>query len=82
MLAIQVPTVILNVFQLFDKYSKVVNEESSGLLWADWRDIVMARKRPRRMLVQANTIIKGMGHSGDLKFGRVRISNGQSLSGF
>jgi hypothetical protein len=46
-------------FQLFDKYSKVENNESSGLLWANWRDIVMARKRPRRMLVQANTIIKG-----------------------
>ena len=39
--------------KMFEKYSKV-NEQ-----WLQWRDIVISRKQPRKMKVQANTIIKG-----------------------
>ncbi len=45
--------------QLFNRYGKVQSDEDSTIHWSQWRDIVMARKRPRRMLVQANTVIKG-----------------------
>merc|ERR1711944_243150 len=38
--------------KMFEKYSKV-NEQ-----WLQWRDIVISRKQPRKMKVQANTIIK------------------------
>ena len=38
---------------MFDNLSKV-NEQ-----WLQWRDIVISRKQPRKMKVQANTIIKG-----------------------
>lgn len=40
--------------EMFAKYSKV-NEQ-----WLGWRDIVISRKQPRKMKVQANTIIKGI----------------------
>ena len=39
--------------KMFDKLSKV-NEQ-----WLQWREIVVSRKQPRKMKVQANTIIKG-----------------------
>ena len=39
--------------EMFDKFSKV-NEQ-----WLQWREIVVSRKQPRKMKVQANTIIKG-----------------------
>ena len=39
--------------EMFDNLSKV-NEQ-----WLQWRDIVISRKQPRKMKVQANTIIKG-----------------------
>ena len=39
--------------KMFDKFSKV-NEQ-----WLQWREIVVSRKQPRKMKVQANTIIKG-----------------------
>jgi len=38
--------------EMFDNLSKV-NEQ-----WLQWRDIVISRKQPRKMKVQANTIIK------------------------
>jgi len=38
--------------KMFDKFSKV-NEQ-----WLQWREIVVSRKQPRKMKVQANTIIK------------------------
>merc|ERR1712029_1039471 len=37
---------------MFSKYSKV-NEQ-----WLSWRDIVISRKQPRKMQVQANTFIQ------------------------
>ena len=39
--------------EMFSKYSKV-NEQ-----WLSWRDIVISRKQPRKMQVQANTLIQG-----------------------
>ncbi|GFT41757.1 dipeptidyl peptidase 3 [Nephila pilipes] len=41
---------------LFDKYSSVTSENHYPFL--DYRDIVLARRKPRRILVQANTVIK------------------------
>ena len=39
--------------EMFSKHSKVTEQ------WLQWRDIVIDRKQPRKMKVQANTIIKG-----------------------
>ena len=39
--------------EMFSKYSEV-NQQ-----WMSWRDIVIDRKQPRKMQVQANTFIKG-----------------------
>ena len=41
---------------LYNKYSEV-SEEDGG--WLSLRDIVLARKMPRRMLVQPLTVIQG-----------------------
>jgi len=38
--------------EMFSKHSKVTEQ------WLQWRDIVIDRKQPRKMKVQANTIIK------------------------
>jgi len=37
---------------MFAKHSKISEQ------WLQWRDIVVDRKQPRKMKVQANTIIK------------------------
>ena len=39
--------------EMFTKLSKITDQ------WLQWRDIVVDRKQPRKMKVQANTIIKG-----------------------
>jgi len=39
--------------RMFDAYSKVEDTK-----WAEWQNIVIARKQPRKMLIQANTILK------------------------
>ena len=39
--------------EMFAKHSKISEQ------WLQWRDIVVDRKQPRKMKVQANTIIKG-----------------------
>lgn len=43
---------------MFDSYSKVDNENPS-LPWAKWRDIILDKKQPRKIIVQHNTEIKG-----------------------
>merc|ERR1712080_386687 len=42
--------------KMYDAYS-AVNDERSGMPWASWRNIVLDRKQPRKMMVQANTKI-------------------------
>ncbi len=42
-----------NAKKMFDHFSEV-NET-----WLQWRDIAISRKRPRKILVQANTVVNG-----------------------
>ncbi|CAB4063329.1 DPP3 [Lepeophtheirus salmonis] len=42
--------------KMFDHYSSVSNEGPHP--WAKWRDIVVARRRPRMFNIMPNTIIK------------------------
>merc|ERR1711963_1152355 len=43
--------------KMYMKYSAVDNSDKDHP-WAEWRDIVIDRKQPRKMMVQANTVIK------------------------
>ena len=44
--------------KMYMKYSAVDNSDKDHP-WAEWRDIVVDRKQPRKMMVQANTVIRG-----------------------
>ena len=44
--------------KMYMAYSAVDNS-NRDTPWADWRSIVIDRKQPRKMMVQANTVIKG-----------------------
>ena len=44
-------------WKMYDAYS-AVDDERPGMPWASWRDIVLDRKQPRKMMVQANTKIE------------------------
>ena len=44
--------------KMYMAYSAVDNSNKETP-WADWRSIVIDRKQPRKMMVQANTVIKG-----------------------
>ncbi|GLV40147.1 Dipeptidyl aminopeptidase III [Carabus blaptoides fortunei] len=48
-----------NARQMYDKYSDVPAEGKHP--WSRWRDIVMAHKQPRKIFVQANTLIDNNG---------------------
>jgi dipeptidyl-peptidase-3 len=48
---------IVNARKMYDTYS-AVNDERSDHPWASWRDIVLDRKQPRKMCVQANTKVE------------------------
>ena len=43
--------------KMYDAYS-AVDDERPGMPWGSWRDIVLDRKQPRKMMVQANTKVE------------------------
>lgn len=49
---------IENGAKLYNQYSKVSND-TEPYTWDNWRDIVLSHKKPRAILVQSNTEIKG-----------------------
>lgn len=44
--------------EMFDKYSAVNNKGQHP--WANWRDIVLDKKKPRKIMGQPNLILNGM----------------------
>jgi hypothetical protein len=44
--------------KMFDHYTTVSNENANSP-WLKWRDIVISRRKPRKMWIQANTVKKG-----------------------
>ena len=44
--------------KMFDDYTTVDNSDSTRP-WLSWREIVIKRRRPRTMFVQANTVKSG-----------------------
>jgi len=49
---------ITSAEKLFDHYTTVSNDDPKSP-WLEWRDIAIARRKPRKMWIQANTFKNG-----------------------
>ena len=53
--------------KMYMAYSAVDNSNKE-MPWAEWRNIVVDRKQPRKMMVQANTVVQGNSNNTPAQF--------------
>ncbi|XP_031625501.1 dipeptidyl peptidase 3-like [Contarinia nasturtii] len=66
---------------MFNDYAKVTND-SEPYTWENWREIVMAHKKPKTILLQSNTELKGNEMGGEMGGEVILKSYEPTLTGF